>query len=74
MHLIYICGKNPRIYSFSFGFIRGNRITSRMLSAPVSIITRRSIPMPKPPAGGMPYLRALRKSSSTFCCSSLSPT
>src|SRR6266404_7818633 len=48
------------------GRINGNRITSRMLSAPVSIMTRRSIPMPIPPAGGMPCSSASRKSSSSF--------
>ncbi len=36
------------------GFMSGNRITSRMLSAPVSIISSRSTPNPIPPAGGMP--------------------
>src|SRR6185437_11407211 len=50
----------------SRGFMRGNRITSRMLSAPVSIITSRSMPSPIPPAGGMPCSSAKRKSSSSF--------
>src|ERR1019366_6734379 len=36
------------------GRISGKRITSRMLSAPVSIMTSRSIPIPIPPAGGIP--------------------
>ena len=34
--------------------INGKRITSRMDSAPVSIMTSRSIPNPSPPAGGIP--------------------
>ena len=33
--------------------------TSRMESDPVSSIVRRSMPIPNPPAGGMPYSRAL---------------
>src|SRR5687767_4036698 len=56
------------------GFISGNRITSRMLSAPVSIMSNRSTPIPMPPAGGMPYFSAFKKSSSSLCCSSFSPT
>ena len=52
-----------------FGFNCGNRITSRMLSWPSSIMHRRSMPMPMPPAGGMPCSSATRKSSSSFCCS-----
>ena len=44
--------------------IWGKRMTSRMDSAPVRAITRRSIPTPMPPAGGIPYSRAVRKSSS----------
>ena len=50
-----------------FGFSCGNRITSRMLSWPRSIMHRRSMPMPMPPAGGMPCSSATRKSSSSFC-------
>ena len=56
------------------GFMSGKRITSRMLSAPLSIIISRSIPIPIPPAGGIPYRSAVRKSSSTFCFSASSPT
>ena len=33
----------------------GNRITSRIASLPVSTIVSRSIPIPQPPVGGMPY-------------------
>ena len=36
----------------------GNRITSRMLGAAVRNITSRSMPIPRPPAGGMPWRRA----------------
>ena len=40
----------------------GNRITSRMLGLSVSSIIRRSMPMPQPPVGGMPYSSARTKS------------
>ncbi len=40
-------------------------MTSRMLGLSVSSMTRRSMPMPMPPVGGMPYSRAVRKSSSS---------
>ncbi len=39
--------------------IAGNSTTSRRLFAPVSSITRRSIPMPTPPVGGIPCSSAL---------------
>jgi hypothetical protein len=42
----------------------GNRITSRMLGLSVISITSRSMPMPQPPAGGMPYSSARMKSAS----------
>ena len=42
----------------------GNRITSRMLGESVSSITSRSMPMPQPPVGGMPYSSARMKSAS----------
>ena len=45
--------------ALSSGFIVGKRITSRMESLFVSIMTQRSMPMPRPPVGGMPYIRAL---------------
>ena len=57
------------IFANYFGFNCGNRITSRMLSWPSSIMHKRSMPMPMPPAGGMPCSSATRKSSSSFCCS-----
>ena len=59
--------KHPHCF---FGLSNGNRITSRMDSAPVSNIVSRSIPMPIPPAGGMPCSSASRNSSSIFCFSS----
>ena len=40
------------------GRICGNKITSRMLGASVSSITKRSSPMPQPPVGGRPYSMA----------------
>ena len=42
----------------------GNKITSRMLGESVSSITRRSMPIPQPPVGGMPISRARMKSAS----------
>ena len=59
----------PPCSAHAFGFSCGNRMTSRMLSWPSSIMHRRSMPMPMPPAGGMPCSRATIKSSSSFCCS-----
>lgn len=47
-------GVQPFGHHVSVGLISGNKITSRMLCAPVSIMTSRSIPSPMPPAGGMP--------------------
>ena len=41
-----------------------------MDSAPVSSIVSLSIPIPMPPAGGIPCSRASRNSSSIFCLSS----
>ena len=38
----------------------GNRMTSLIVSTPASSITSRSMPMPRPPVGGMPYSRARR--------------
>ena len=40
----------------------GNKITSRILGISVSSITKRSIPIPQPPVGGIPYSRAWMKS------------
>ncbi len=48
----------------SRGFIMGKAITSRIECESVSSITRRSIPRPTPPVGGMPQPTALMKSSS----------
>lgn len=38
----------------------GNRITSRIEVTPASSIARRSIPIPRPPVGGIPYSSARR--------------
>src|SRR5260221_13466014 len=51
------------------GRITGNRITSRIDGWSVSNMTRRSMPMPRPPHGGSPYSTARRKSSSMGCAS-----
>ena len=40
------------------GRISGNRITSRIDGLSVSSMTSRSMPMPSPPVGGMPYSSA----------------
>ena len=40
------------------GRMYGNSSTSRIELRPVSSITRRSMPMPRPPVGAMPYSRA----------------
>ena len=40
------------------GRMYGNSSTSRIEERPVSSITRRSMPMPRPPVGAMPYSRA----------------
>ena len=53
------------------GFIVGNKITSRIVSLPVKSITKRSIPIPIPPAGGIPYSKASTKSISISLASSL---
>lgn len=49
-------------------FNNGNAITSRMLEWSVSSMTSLSNPMPIPPVGGIPYSRAVMKSSSTETC------
>ena len=40
---------------YSRGRSAGKRITSRIASLPVSTIASRSIPIPQPPVGGIPY-------------------
>src|SRR5581483_378812 len=52
-----------RAHDFS-GRSWGNRITSRIDAWFVKSMTRRSMPMPSPAVGGMPYSSARRKSSS----------
>ncbi len=54
--------RHARQNPHSFRFSSGNSTTSRIVGAPVSIITSRSIPMPMPPAGGMPCSRVSMKS------------
>src|SRR5471030_51381 len=52
----------------------GKAITSRMLSVPVSSITRRSRPKARPACGGVPYFRASsRKPNFSRCSCSLIP-
>ncbi len=51
-------------------FIVGNNNTSRIAWLSVSSITRRSIPYPIPPVGGIPISSAFRKSSSVWLASS----
>ena len=51
-------------------FIVGNSSTSRIAWLSVSSITRRSIPYPIPPVGGIPISSAFRKSSSVWFASS----
>jgi hypothetical protein len=58
------------LFQFLFGLSSGNKITSRIDSAPVSSMVSRSIPRPNPPAGGIPCSSASRNSSSIFCVSS----
>ncbi len=43
-------------------FSSGNAMTSLMLAEFVSSMTSLSMPMPRPPQGGMPYSSAVRKS------------
>ena len=62
---------NTRVSLFmNYQRIVGNNSTSRIDCASVNSMTRRSIPIPKPPVGGMPYSSASRKSSSTPWASS----
>ena len=50
---------------YGSGFSKGNAITSLMDGELVNNITSRSIPMPKPPVGGIPCSNADKNSSST---------
>jgi hypothetical protein len=56
--------------SESKGFIVGKSSTSRIDGESVSSMTSLSMPMPRPPVGGMPYSSAVRKSSSMSHASS----
>ena len=49
---------------YANGFIVGNNSTSLIDAESVSNITKRSIPIPMPPVGGIPYSNACTKSSS----------
>ena len=44
------------------GFMVGKKSTSRIEALSVRSMTSRSMPMPRPPVGGMPYSRALTNS------------
>src|SRR6056297_2943001 len=55
------------------GFICGKKSTALIESELVMIIERRSIPIPIPAVGGIPYSIARRKSSSTVIASSSPP-
>ena len=50
--------------STSLGRSCGNKITSRIDAESVSNMTSRSIPIPSPAVGGMPYSKARTKSAS----------
>ena len=54
----------------ALGFIVGNSSTSLIAWLSVRSITRRSIPYPIPPVGGIPISSAFRKSSSVWLASS----
>ena len=56
--------------SESKDFIVGKSSTSRIAGEFVNNITRRSIPYPIPPVGGIPISRAFKKSSSVVFASS----
>ena len=64
------CSAGFAAFGMSRGFIVGNRITSLIESQPVSSMAQRSMPMPRPPVGGMPYSRAFMKSVSIMPASS----
>lgn len=55
--------RNNLIYSWCFN--KGKGITSRIEGESVSNMTKRSIPIPRPPVGGIPDSNARRNSSST---------
>ena len=54
-----------------FCLMYGNNNTSRIDGEFVNSMTSLSIPIPKPPVGGIPYSSASKKSSSISCASSL---
>src|SRR5690606_33573429 len=65
--------RSPRARRSHSGRINGNSNTSLMLGLSVSSMIMRSMPMPTPPVGGMPYSSARRKSSSRGWVSSSPP-
>jgi len=62
-----VCGI---IHYSAIGFMVGKSRTSRIDAASVRNITRRSMPIPRPPVGGIPNSKARRKSSSISLASS----
>ena len=50
--------QKPFFYSSFIGFMVGKNNTSRIEAASVKSIISLSIPMPKPPVGGIPYSNA----------------
>ena len=59
----------PHVYCNASGLTSGKVMVSRIV-APVRAMSSRSMPMPMPPAGGMPTPRASKKSSSMSQASS----
>lgn len=57
-----VCRRRPDGVQYS-------AVRTRMCALPVSSMTSRSTPMPKPPVGGRPYSSATQKSSSLLCAS-----
>lgn len=55
---------HAKAYSPARSLISGNNSTSRIDGESVNSITSRSMPIPSPPVGGMPYSNARMKSSS----------
>ena len=55
-----IAPRDGDLQSRHSGRMAGNRITSRMCCVPVRYISSRSMPIPTPPVGGIPYSMARR--------------
>ena len=58
--LFYLPARDLRLYGVSLLKSLGKRVVSRTLSSPRSCIVRRSIPIPRPPCGGIPCLNVSR--------------